>query len=354
MKPTLRLEILHDPSSFWSLKDEWMSLVERVPGTTPFMTPHWTGLSFEYFASDEELDLVLLYNERGELVGVVPLVRMREDGSRKISLLQNWDVTPYADWLVLPQYRAVALQTIFRHFHSMYGEGGMVLSLQFLREDSPIVTSLERLSEEVGIPLTKMEAYRIREIFLPRTFEKFLYGLKSPLRKKLQKSVSKLERQFNMRHRFLEDPEEINENLDPFFRLFRNSLTGKSFLTPGREAFFREIFLLMAREGWFKLSLMEAKGWRISAFAILDFSETFYLYMLGMDPGAKDFSPIDLHLYYLIVEAIRRGKGKIQMLEATERSDLASVGKRVRIIQWVLGESQDIPKRPFLLGRSSH
>lgn len=354
MKPTLRLEILHDPSSFWSVKDEWIGLLAKVPQVTPFLTPHWTGVSFEYFASDEELDLVLLYDSRGELVGIVPLVRVKENGKRKISLLQNWEITPYADWLVLPQYRVIALETIFNHFSNLYREGGLILSMQFLREDSPIINVLQRLASESNFTLRRNEAYKISELTIPSIFEKFLYGLKKPVREKLQKSLSKTKRQFNLKSTLLEDPEDINDNFDHFFRLFRQSSPERrEFLTPGREAFFREVFILLAREGWFKLYMAEAEGWRISVLAILDFRDTFYVYTIGYDPAALGLSPVDLCVYSLIEEAIHRGKKRIEILEPFQDSVFFSLGKKVRIIQWLLGEiKSDASGRAFLLGRS--
>ncbi len=350
MKPTLRLEILHDPTSFWSIKEEWMGLIRNLPRVTPFLTPHWTGLSFEYFASDEELDLVVLRNEKGDLVGIVPMVRIEENGTRRVSLLQNWEMTPYADWIVLPPYRTIALEDIFTHFTNLYREDGLIFSMQFLREDSPIINPLERLARDHNIELRRTEAFRISELVLPNSFERFIYSLKKPLREKLQKKLSKTKRQYDLNVRMIEVPEEINENLDHFFRLFRRfSNERDEFLTPGREAFLREVFLLLARERWFKLYMEEADGWKISGCALLDFGDTYYIYTLGVDPSAMNLSPLDLMLYSLVEEAILRGKRRVEILEPMADSVLFSLGKKVRIMEWVLGgDEAPIKGRSFL------
>lgn len=325
----VKIRIEKDPAQFWRLKEKWGELVDSLPYRNPFMTSQWQGLSFEFFGGGETFYLVLVEGKRREFLGAVPVVVDEIKEIPVVSFAGPHDVTPYTELQISSPHRGEALPLFLESIEKL-NEGGVDFSLSALREDSPNLWTLQQTFEKRGYLSTKIPVGSFYQIKIPLSFESFFYGLKASDRKNLQKILGRAERLAKIHYRVFVKPEEVNEHLDDFFRLFALDDRKRNFLTPGKEAFYREIFVIFAREGWLRLYVMEADGWKIGSLVVIDFGDTYYVYAVGEDPQANDLKPKILLIMNLIKETIEKKKKWIEIFEDFEEKEPRLGSKKIQ------------------------
>ena len=311
-----RLYIEKDPSSFWSLKDEWTSFLNEIPGTNPFLTPHWVGISYEFFSSDRELFLVIVRDTSGRFLGVVPWALRKVNDHVEIEHAVPEDICLYLDFPIDQRFRSDVLKGSLELVEREHPGARLSLRFPYIREDSPSLWSLQKLLDERGIESEKIEAGRLYYMDLPDNYEDFLFSLKKRERTHLQKMEKRARRIADLREIELRSPEEVNRGLDVFMRLYRLQMeeTGNS-LSPGYEAFLREIFLVFSQQSWAALHILNADGWNVGAILALEFRGNTFVFTGAEDPQAREISPLTLLMNGLIKSSISRGVKRIEILQ---------------------------------------
>jgi hypothetical protein len=324
------IKIEKDPALFWRLKEKWGELINSLPYRNPFMTSQWQGLAFEFFGGGESFYLIIIEGKRREFLGAVPIVVDEIKKIPRVSFTGPPDVTPYTELQISSPHRGEALPSLLEKIEQL-NEKGVEFALSPLRDDSPNLWPLQKTFEEMGYLCSKTPTGGFYQIKIPESFDSFFYGLKASERKNLKKILDRAERLAKLKYRIYKKPKEVNEHLDDFFRLFTISGEEKrKFLTPGREAFYREIFVIFAREGRFELHVLEADGWKVGSLAVIDFGNTYYIYSIGEDPQAEDLKPKFLLIMNLIRNAMERKKKWIEIFEEFGERELRLGARRIQ------------------------
>lgn len=306
----MKFEAERDFSAFWTHGTEWHSLLEKLPEGNPFLLPQWIGLSYEYFAGEEKLLLLLAKSQENSFLGILP-VALRLEGEEELhaTFLQREEVTPYADFILDPKERGKILKEALMFLTQEARRGRLAFDFAPLREDSPTLWALSKEAEVLGFEVKKEEIRQLPYLVLPSNFEQYLYSLKGRERQ-FAKTKERAERMTHLKGRTIRTPEEVNEYLDHFFRLLNLK---PSLISPGLEAFFREIFLLYAKAGAFSFCLLEAEGWPVAMGAVFEWKETLHLYRYAVEPEAQEFSPGVLLLFYILREAVEARKKRLEI-----------------------------------------
>jgi CelD/BcsL family acetyltransferase involved in cellulose biosynthesis len=88
-----------DEDGLAGLRREWDALWRRDPAATPFQSPAWLFAWWRFFGAGEPM--VLTARNTGELIGILPLYRLREPDCRKL-LPIGVGLSDYVDALVDP------------------------------------------------------------------------------------------------------------------------------------------------------------------------------------------------------------------------------------------------------------
>ena len=332
-------ELHRDPAVFWDLAEEWMALLQTLPFQSPFLSPYWVGVSHEYFWRFEELSLITL-RENGALAGVAPIGFFKTGGTVRARFVTEPAVTDYADFIVGQKHRALLIGKSIQAVREEAGGDAVILDLRPLRGDSPTIWAFENLAAQNGLRVRKFEETRAPYLELPDSFDAYLYKLRKKDRHELRRKLSRIQRLAEVNFEVFRTPQEVAEHLDDFFRLFALSCPEKrEFLTPGIEAFFREVFVVLARQGWVRLYFLRADGWRVAAFLTLDYGDTLFVYNSGFDPQAAELSPGIVLIARIIEEAIAEGKKKLDFLRGQEEYKYRLGAKDVPIYRLVAGET---------------
>src|SRR5918997_2011286 len=99
MGPRLDAAVLEDPRDFAALEEEWEDLYHDSKQATPFQSWAWLYSWWESYGEGYELRLVTLRNEKGLLVGLIPLILERRRGFGRL-LFIGTGPTDYLDILV--------------------------------------------------------------------------------------------------------------------------------------------------------------------------------------------------------------------------------------------------------------
>ena len=314
---------------FESIEREWETLLPLCATDTIFVTPLWQKLWWNHFAEDSRLMLTSVW-DGDELIGIAPLAA--RDGV--VSFLGDTDLFDYHDMLVRRGseeafYDALCDFLIGIEWHT--------LDLRSLPEKSPLLAYLPRLAERGGLTLDTQDEDTAPVAELPSTWEEYLAGLRKKDRHELRRKLRRLENADSPRQYTCDDSESVDSCMEDFFRLLRASRQDKDeFMTPAREAFFRDIARELSRKQQFRLYFLEVEGVRVASCVCFDYADTFLLYNSGYDPEYSTLSVGLLNKALCVKDAIEMKRSTFDFLRGNERYKYDLGGKDKAVYRAVL------------------
>jgi CelD/BcsL family acetyltransferase involved in cellulose biosynthesis len=311
----------------------WESLLPGSIANTFFMTPQWQQAWWEQFGDGTEMMLLGL-EEHGGVTCIAPLARR----DRTISFVGGQDLFDYNDFLVSPGSEDSFYTSLMDHLDD---EDWDTVDLSSLQGGSPTLSYVPDLAERRGYSVQVEEEDVAPALMLPADWDSYLGLLSKKDRHELRRKLRRLESSGEeTRYYKLSDPVEVEAGLDDFFSLMRFSKETKdSFLTAGRESFFRSAALAMAGIGVFRLFFLEFNQERVAAAMCFDYGDTRHLYNSGFNPEYRYYS-VGLLLKALCVkDAIEEGKACFDFLRGAEPYKYDLGGKDRTIYHMVVRRS---------------
>lgn len=348
MSTAYRLLVYEDPPDFFKLKDKWDRILDKIDAH-PFLTPEWMGISFMYFFREGQLRLYAL-EESGELVGIFPLAVKSVDSVIHVTTTSYFEVTDYIDIIVSQRHRRAFIDHVYQDLFGLSLGKGFVMDLPGIPGNSPTLWALRNLAKEMNLEYRQMELTRAPYLALPETFEDYLFSLKSKDRHEIRRKVSRAQRKANLEFEVFTEPWDVSQGMEDFYMLFSlSSAEKRSFLKPEMEAFFSEVFTMMASRGWIRLYFLKANGQRVATFLTIDYKNSFYLYNSGYNPDFHALSPGVVLLTYIIEDAIDLKREKIDFLRGKETYKYKMGAKDTPVYRAVFGFSipEDVNKLEY-------
>lgn len=135
----LIIERISTFNKFKSLKNEWNKLLSQSNNDCLFLRHEWFEVWWQSFGDRKKL-LILLASEEGELVGIAPMMQVRESRGKlrilpikQIRFIQN-DESPRADFII-KKGRTDVIRCFLQYFSSIHQEWGIII-LKNLMENS--------------------------------------------------------------------------------------------------------------------------------------------------------------------------------------------------------------------------
>jgi CelD/BcsL family acetyltransferase involved in cellulose biosynthesis len=319
--------------SYQGARAHWESLLPCSIANTFFMTPQWQQAWWEQFGDGTEMMLLGL-EEHGGVTCIAPLARR----DRTISFVGGQDLFDYNDFLVSPGSENRFYTSLMDHLED---EDWDTVDLSSLQGGSPTLSYVPDLAQRRGYSVQIEEEDVAPSVMLPADWDSYLRLLSKKDRHELRRKLRRLESSGEeTRYYKLSDPVEVEAGLDDFFSLMRFSKETKdSFLTAGRESFFRSAALAMAGIGVFRLFFLEFNQERVAAAMCFDYGDTRHLYNSGFNPEYRYYS-VGLLLKALCVkDAIEEGKACFDFLRGAEPYKYDLGGKDRTIYHMVVRRS---------------
>ena len=297
--------------TFSSLEQSWDPLVPDCDVKAFFLSHRWQRLWWENFGQGREL-LLLAFQQDGETIGIAPLQRQGDT----ISFLGDTDLFDFHDFIIPQGYEL----DFYRHLRDyLLSQDWRSLYFPSLSHASPTLRHLPLFAEQEGWTCTVEQEDVSPTLALPGDWEDYLAGLRKKDRHELRRKFRRLENAGGIDIRSYTDPADVEERLDAFFALMRLGREEKyRFLTPEREAFFREMAVALAGVNVARLWFMEKDGVPVSSCLCFDYCGRRLLYNSGFDPAFADLSVGLLLKATTIRDAIERGLDAFEFLRGDE------------------------------------
>jgi CelD/BcsL family acetyltransferase involved in cellulose biosynthesis len=290
----LRVESLHTLAELHELRSEWERLEESAgQAATIYQTWAWVVTWYEHFGDDKTLEVLVLRDAEGRLVGIAPWSRsVQALGRLRLvhSLGRGNDLTEYVDALLHPDHADAAVRAIFEHWDERRGEWEL-LSLPCLPGDGALGASARRLAGERDYWYVADQHTRV-SIALPGSWEDYWAGLGRNMRKHLRKFANRLKRSgLEPELRVVEDEAELDGAIETFLSLHR--LRAESdlsyehplkFTTSAHCAFIRAVSRRLLERGRLWLCSLHIDGEPVAAQMCFSLGKRLYAYHSGYDP----------------------------------------------------------------------
>lgn len=138
-------------------------------------------------------------------------------------------------------------------------------------------------------------------------------------RHEIRRKLRRLNEAGEIRFRVIKQPDEISENMDTFFSMFKASRPDKSeFLTDQMVSFFLLLAQRMAQRGFLRMSFLDIDQVPAAGVMCFDYNDTIFLYNNGYNPQFSNLSPGFLSKVYSIRNSIDQGKLRYDLLKGDE------------------------------------
>ena len=276
-----------------------------------FVIPLWLKTWWDIFGENHDPEILAGYRQ-GKLIGVAPL-RVKEKTAR---LIGDENVCDYKDMVVAPNHHYEFIEAILSYLKK---KEVRFLQLGTLRPDSISLTQLPNIAKQMGYAAIYNQVAFSYEIILPRTWESYLQMLAGKQRHEIRRKLRRLNEAGEIRFRIIERPDEISENMDTFFSMFKASRPDKSeFLTDPMVSFFLLLAQRMAQQGFLRMFFLDIDRVPAAGVMCFDYNDTIFLYNNGYNPQFSNLSPGFLSKVYSIRNSIDQGKLRYDLLKGDE------------------------------------
>ena len=276
-----------------------------------FVLPLWLKTWWDTFGGDNDSEILTGYHQ-GEPIGIAPL-RIQDNTAHFIG---EENVCDYQDMIVASNYSHDFFKAILTHLNE---KGVQSLQLGMLRPDSISLIQLPNLAKQLGYAVFYNQVAFSYEIKLSRTWESYLHMLNGKQRHEIRRKLRRLNEAGEIRFRVIKRPEEISENIDTFFSMFKASRPDKSeFLTDQMVSFFRLLTQRMAQQGFLRMFFLDIDKLPAAGVMCFDYNDTLFLYNNGYNPQFSNLSPGFLSKVYSIRDSIEQGKLRYDLLKGDE------------------------------------
>jgi len=271
------------PASFDDLFALWSERQPRWQWKCPFVTPPWLAAWWRCFGGDG--DPLLLRITRGEHpVGVVPLMRQGPTAR----FMGSADLCDHCDFPAVKNPPADLWVRLLRYLKA---RGIRRLELASVRPEASALANLASLPKGHQWQVAVSPSGVSVQMPLPESWDAYLDTLDAKQRHEVRRKLRRAEAAGNLVCRMVRDADDAAAAMDTFMHLFRRSRADKkAFMTPRREAFFRELADGLARADMLRLMCIDIDDRPAAAVFCIDLGETTYLYNNGFDPHFRGIS----------------------------------------------------------------
>ncbi len=310
--------------SFDSLSSSWTDLRHCLAWGSVFVLPPWLEAWWHEFGTGAEKHLCDI-REDGNVIGIAPL--MFKDG--RASFIGSTDVCDYMDFVVAPGKEQAFFTLLLDHLrHSDISE----LYLESLRPESAAYTNLVDLAKDQGSTVSCALEDVSLGLDLPAAWEEYLQMLAAKQRREVGRKLRRLYEAGDIEYSTTEDAETIQETMDVFLKLLRDSRRDKAaFMTARMESFFRSIAETMAGAGLLRFGVLKIDTLPVAAVMCFDYNDEVYLYNSGYDPRHSHLSVGFLSKVLAIKDSIERGRKRFDFLKGADEYKYRLGGKEIPI-----------------------
>ncbi len=306
---------------FEALAPEWRALHQAAGDALPFSHPDWHEAWLRHCADATATAPVFLAlrapaaedGGAAPLMGVIPL----DVGGATPRFLGDPQLSDHAGVLIARGREAVAaaalIEWLMEDLASSFEAWG-------LPADAPLRPALHAAAARSGWTAREEREASAPAVALPAAWEDYVAALPKKPRHELRRKLRNLERAGAVGFESLAaPPERVTEAVAGLLAMMRESREAKAaFLTPAREAFFRDLAARLCAQGLARMATLTLDGRPAARVFALEGGGATMLYNSGFDPSLSSLAVGLLSKALLVREAIERGRETLDFLRGEE------------------------------------
>jgi CelD/BcsL family acetyltransferase involved in cellulose biosynthesis len=334
----MKVERITELDRFLEREEEWHSLLDASGFDCVFLTHEWFHSFWECLSGKNSLEVLLFRDEKEHILGAAP---MMTDG-RSLRFMASHEVTDYCDFLYLQDIKEEFFKKLLHYFSENYSDR---TTLEFIniRASSPTCVLFPQMASEYGFSYSMKETEVAPVLSVPSTYKDYMSGLKRKNRHEIKRKLKRLERLEGIKIKKITETHHLLPAVESFISLHRKSSPEKQafWTTEGMPEFFTRIVHRFSEMGWVEMDVLFFEDSLISALLSFLYDDEVLFYNVAYDQDYAAFSPGFYLFHASIVEAISRGKHRVDFLRGREKYKYDFGAKECKIYSLILkrGES---------------
>lgn len=321
----LKLDIIHDERTFWSLRSEWNSLLEGSCANTVFLTWEWIATWWEVYGGGGLLYVMAARDDQGRLVGLAPFHLapssipglLSRDTLRFIG--DGGDVTPeYLDIIAATGHE----QEVAAVFANQMCNDPVVriIDLRPVAERGTVRECVRRMLAENSGRMRCTQDSVCPVMPLPESTEAFLKSRSQNYRKKMREYERRCSRELHAVFRQSKTNDEVRRDMDSLASLHQRRWNGDSraFRSADYIEFHHKLSRRLLERGWLRLFTIESSSTPVAVLYCFMYGRRYYYYQAGRDPDFTKHRVGLVIMHKAILEAIEEGATMFDFLRGTE------------------------------------
>ncbi len=295
------------------LREPWNSLLARSYDNKLFLTYDW--LRAWLSCADSVQTRLITAEEDGRMLAILPLMPANASGS-EVTLLGDPEVMDYMDGLAERGEAQHLLAGLWRH---IFDSDIDTFSARHVPSGSPLIASLERVADDLGLVVTVEEDEVCPVAILCNSWDGYLETLTKKQRHEIRRKLRRAQGDSEWEWRTARTQADVERDLPVFFRLQAASASQKAaFLTDEMRTFFQTIAAQSLEKGILRLSVFKRDGVDIAATFSFLYHDRWLLYNSGYDPAYAAHSPGIAAVALAMQDAINEKAGAFDFLSGDE------------------------------------
>ena len=304
--------------TFDDLAADWNRIYASMPASSAFDSLEWNRIWWEHFGGDSKLMLRSVVRPNGTTAIIAPL---RLDSNNDEGVCTFLGGTDLVDYLGFKHDAELLPSDVQDLLQSLYDDPGIsALVLESLPEDSHTIHAVKEVASDMGWEVHIWDEGVAPRVTLPSTVDEYFASLTKKHRHELRRKLRRLHNAGDVEQLELTTPNEIESAMDDFIKLHRGSSIDKEeFMTPQREAFFREIAVTLAEKDVTRIYFLTINGEKVATSLAFKIGSTKYLYNSGYLPDRSWLAVGLLNHAINILASIREGIEVYDFMRGDER-----------------------------------
>ena len=304
--------------TFDELAADWNRIYASMPASSAFDSLEWNRIWWEHFGGDSKLMLRSVVRPNGTTAIIAPLQLDSNNDEGVCTFLGGTDLVDYLGFKHDAELLTSDVQDLLQ---SLYDDPEIsALVLESLPEDSHSIHAVKEVASDMGWEVHIWDEGVAPRVTLPSTVDEYFASLTKKHRHELRRKLRRLHNAGSVEQLELTTPDEIEPAMDDFIKLHRGSSIDKEeFMTPQREAFFREIAVTLAENEVTRLYFLTINGEKVATSLAFKIGSTKYLYNSGYLPDRSWLAVGLLNHAINILASIREGIEVYDFMRGDER-----------------------------------
>lgn len=324
MKSKLTVRLVTDTKEFESLRDVWDRLLEKSCDKNIYLTWEWIFTWWRHYGNRKNLNILLIEDE-SRIVGIIPLMFSRFGKSfikfdvLKIIGIANADF----DGVILTERKEECILSFIEYLTKVI-DNRTVLIFSEIPEDAEFLALMRSHYPTFSKSLIMNESVSTTcpYILLPTTWNEYFKSLRGKRRHNLRYALRSLQKKHAVEFRKFIANNNSGGQIEEFIELHQKRWRKKNikgiFHDQRTRKFYIDVANVFSKKKWLNLSFIDVDGKAISAVYGFRYSQKFYYEITAFDTEYAKYSMGNLHIMFLIEDAIKNGDKEFDFLMGDE------------------------------------